>query len=125
MQPNAYSSPLNVTLSFLAVLGVTEILCSFRFTLEKKTGKEIPDSSRLEFLGKFSENNFTLSDAKDNTSGLLNRAGIANLPLLRTILAIYQNSQKLSFWEVMDSFGLLSQESLAGSKSLCIDYKPV
>ena len=125
MQPNAYSSPLNVTLSFLAVLGVTEILCSFRFTLEKKTGKEIPDSSRLEFLGKFSENNFTLSDAKDNTSGLLNRAGIANLPLLRTILAIYQNSQKLNFWEVMDSFALLPQASLAVPKPLWIDYKPV
>ena len=48
----------------------------------------MPESSRLEFLEKFSENNFALSDAEDNTSGLLNRGGIANLPLLRTVLAI-------------------------------------
>ena len=32
------------------ILGVTEILCSFRLFLERKTGKEIPESSRLEFL---------------------------------------------------------------------------
>ena len=31
-------------------MGVTEILFSFRLVLEGKTGKEIPDSSRLEFL---------------------------------------------------------------------------
>ena len=34
----------------LNILGVTEILFSFRLVLEGKTGKEIPDSSRLEFL---------------------------------------------------------------------------
>ena len=38
---------------FLTILGVMEMLCSFRFILEGKTGKEIPDSSRLEFLEKF------------------------------------------------------------------------
>ena len=40
-----------------------EILCSFRLVLEWKTGKKIPDSSRLEFLEKFSANNFALSHA--------------------------------------------------------------
>ena len=30
-----------------------EILCSFKLVLEGKTGKEIPESSRLEFLEKF------------------------------------------------------------------------
>ena len=69
-------------------MGVTEILCSFRLVLEGKTGKEIPGSSRLEFLGKFSANNFALSDAEDNTSRLLNWGGIADLSLLKTILAI-------------------------------------
>ena len=34
---------------------------------------------------------------------LLNRGGIADLPLLRTLLAIRQKSQEPSFWEV-DSF---------------------
>ena len=35
-------------------------------------GKEIPESSRLEFLEKFLANNFALADAEDSTSGLLN-----------------------------------------------------
>ena len=60
-------------MTFLTILGVMEFLCSFRLVLEGKTGKEIPKSSRLEFLEKFSANNFALSDAKDNTSGPLNR----------------------------------------------------
>ena len=72
----------------LTILGVTEILCSFKVVLEWKTGKEIPGSSRLEFLQKFSANNFALSDAEDNPSGSLNRGGIADLPFLRTLLAI-------------------------------------
>ena len=73
---------------------VTEILCSFKLVLEGKTGKEIPDSSRLEFLEKFSANNFALSDAEDNTSGLLNNGGIADLPFLRTLLAFHQMSRE-------------------------------
>ena len=35
-------------MTFLAILGVTEILRGFKLVLERKTGKEIPDSSRLE-----------------------------------------------------------------------------
>ena len=48
-------------------------------------------------------NNFALSDAEDNTSGPLNRGGIADLPLLRALLAIHQKSHEPSFWEVMNS----------------------
>ena len=76
----------------LTILGVKKILCSFRLVLEGKTGKEIPRSSRLEFLEKFSANNFALSDAEDNTSRPLNRGGIADLPLLTTLFAICQKS---------------------------------
>ena len=72
-------------MTFLSIFGVTEILCSFRLLLEGKTGKEIPESSRLKFLEKFSANNFVLSDAEDNTSRPLNREGVADLPLLRTL----------------------------------------
>ena len=77
-------------------LGVTEILWSFQLVLEGKTGNEIPhqESSRLEFLEKFSANNFALSDAKDITSGLSNRGSIADFPLLRTLLAIRKVSRK-------------------------------
>ena len=48
-------------MTFSTILEVTEILCSFRLVLEGKTGKEIPESSRLEFLEKFSANNFEAS----------------------------------------------------------------
>ena len=61
----------------------------------------IPDSWRLEFLEKFSTNNFSLSDAEDNTSESLSRGGITDLHLLRTLLAIHQKSREPSFWEVM------------------------
>ena len=60
-------------MTFLAILEVTEILCSFKLVLEWKTDKEIPASSKLELLEKFSANNFVLSDAEDKTSELLNR----------------------------------------------------
>ena len=105
-------------MTFLTILRVTEILCSFNLVLETKTGKEIPESSRFEFLEKFSANNFAFSDAEDNTPGSLNRGGIADLPLLRTLLAIRQKSREPSFWEVMDSFVLLAYASLAASKTL-------
>ena len=105
-------------MTFLTILGVTEILCSFRLVLEGKTGKEIPESSRLEFLEKFSANNFALSDAEDNTSRPLNREGIPDLLLLRTLLAIHQKSRESSFWEVMDSFALLAYASLTESRTL-------
>ena len=105
-------------MTFLAILGVTEILCSFRLVLERKTDKEIPESSRLEFSEKFLANNLALSDAEDNTSRSLNREGIADLPLLRTLLAIHQISQEPSFWEVMESFVLLACASVAASRTL-------
>ena len=79
-------------MTFFTILGVTEILCSFRLVQEGKTGKEIPESSRLEFLEKFPANNFALSDAEDNSFGPLNRRGIADLHLLRTLLPIRQKS---------------------------------
>ena len=85
--PDAFDESRFV-MTFLTILKVTEILCSFKLVLEGKTGKEIPESSRLEFLEKFSANNFALSDAEGNTSGPLNRGGIADLPLLKTLLAI-------------------------------------
>ena len=95
-----------------------EILYSFRLVLEGKTSKKIPESSRFEFLEKFLANNFALSDAEDNTSGLLNRGSIADLPLLRTLLAILQKSREPSFWKVMDSFVLAAYAHLAASRTL-------
>ena len=87
--PDAFDKSRFV-MTFLIILGVTEALCSFRLVLEGKTGKEISESSRLEFLEKSLANKFALTGAKDNTSRFLNRRGIADLPFLRTILAICQ-----------------------------------
>ena len=94
-----------------------EILCSFKLVLEGKAGKETPESSRLEFKEEFSANNFALSDAEDNTSSPLNKGGIADLPLLRTLVTIRQKSRQPTFWEVMDSFVLLAYASLAASRT--------
>ena len=54
----------------------------------------------------------------DNTLGPLNRGGIADLPLLRTLLAIPQTSQEPSVWEMMDSFILVAYANLAASRTL-------
>ena len=70
----------------------------------KKKGKKLERYlSHQDFFGKFSANNFTLSDTEDNTSGLLNRVGIVDLLLFRTLLLIRQKCQEPSFWEIMDS----------------------
>ena len=50
--PDAFDKSRSI-MTFLTNLGVTDIFFSFRLVLEKKTGKEIPESSRLEFLEKF------------------------------------------------------------------------
>ena len=76
-------------------MGVTEILCSFKLVLEGKAGKEIPESSRLEFTEKFSANNFILSDAAHNTS--------------------IENT--ISSFPVMETFVLLPYASLAASRT--------
>ena len=67
---------------------------SFWATLLKT---RMPELSRLEFPENFLTNNVALSDAEHNTSGTLNRGGIADLPLLKTLLAIRQKSQEPSF----------------------------
>ena len=53
-------------MTFLTILRVTEIFHSFKLVLDGKTGKEIPESSRLGFLEKFSANKLALSGAEDN-----------------------------------------------------------
>ena len=110
--PDAFDESKFV-MTFLTILGITEILYSFRLVVEGKAGKEIPELSRLEVLEKFSANNFALSEAEDNNSGPLNRGGIADLPFLRTLLAIRQKSREPNFWEVIDSFDLVAYTSLA------------
>ena len=63
-------------------------------------------------------NNFALSGSEDTTSALLNRRGIAELTLSRTLLVICQKSQEPSFCELMDSFVLVAYTILATSRTL-------
>ena len=58
-------------MTFLTILEVTKVLCSLKLVIERKAGKEIPKSSRLGFLEKFSAKDFALSDAEGNTTGSL------------------------------------------------------
>ena len=107
-------------MTFLTILVATEILCSFILVLEGKTGKEIHWVIKIIVLREVL-NNFALSDAEDNNSGPLNRGGIADLPLFRTLLAICQKSWEPSFWEVMDCF-LLAYASLKLKEPFGNDY---
>ena len=84
-------------MTFLTIFGVTKILYRFRLVIEEKTGKKVFESSRLEFLEKFLAKKFALLDTEDNPSRPLKREGIADLPLLRTLLAICQKSWEPSF----------------------------
>ena len=53
---------------------------------------------KIRVLRKFLGNNFVLSDAEDNTSGLLNRGGIADLPLLRN------KGNNMKSWQLQELF---------------------
>ena len=75
------------------------------------------ESPALESLEKFLANNFALPDAENNTYGPLNRGSIADLPFLRTLLAIRQKSRDPNFWEVMDSFVFVAYTSLEASRT--------
>ena len=107
-------------MTFLTIIEITQI-----YTMQFHK----PESSRLQFLEKFLANKCALSDGESNSSRLLNREGIADLPLLRTLLAICQKPQKPSFWEVIDSFVSLAYASLAASRTLlqgllaCLNFR--
>ena len=70
---------------------------------------EIPESSRVEFLEKFSENNFALSYAEDSTSGLLNRGGIYSR---FTFENTFDNLPKVTSAKFLGSNGLISSISI-------------
>ena len=88
---------------FITITGIQpgpdtfETLCNFRLVLEGERGKKIIKSSRLEFLEKFLAKSFALPDAENKTSAILNRGGIADLPLLKTLPAIRQKYEEPSF----------------------------
>ena len=58
IKSNTIIDESRLTLTFLTILGVIEIFCSFRLVLERKTGKVTSESSKLGLLEKFLVNNF-------------------------------------------------------------------
>ena len=58
IKSNTIIDESRLTLTFLTILEVIEILCSFRLVLERKTGKVTSESSKLGLLEKFLVNNF-------------------------------------------------------------------
>ena len=94
-------------------------ICSFRLVLEGKIGKEIPEWSRLEYLGKFLTDNLALSDTEGNTTGSVNRGGIAGLLLLRTLfISNLPKVLRAKFLGKWQSFVLVAYLF----KPFCIDY---
>ena len=93
-----------------------QTLCNFKLVPQGKTGKE--RIIKIRVLVKFLANNPDLSDAEDNTSGLLKKRGIADLSLLRTLLAIHRKSWEPSVWKVLNSIVLVAYASLAASRTL-------
>ena len=107
----------------LTILGVAEILCNFRLVLEGK-----PDKDTLVFkirvLRKVFGKQFCIIRCRRQHLSL-NRAGIADLPLLRTLLTIRLKFQEPSFWEVMDALVLLANANLTASRTLllaCLNF---
>ena len=109
--PDAFNESRFV-MNFLTILGVTEILYSFRLLLQGKTCKEIPKSSRLELLGKFLVNNFCFIRYRSQNLQTAEQRRNSRFNF------VVQKSREPSFWEVMDSFVLVAHSSLAGSRTL-------
>ena len=79
-----------------------------QLSVRRKIGKDKTESSGSEFLEKLLGNDCALSNADENTSGLLNRGYISYLILIRTLLTLCYMLQELSFWEVIKSFVFLT-----------------
>ena len=88
------------------------ILYSFRLVLEEKAGNEIPESSRLEFLEKFSANNFIFIRYKREHVGTINQRRYSRLTYVEIN---FSNSTKIARVKFMRSDRLFRFISTFGS----------
>ena len=102
-------------MNFLTNLG--EILCSFKLVLEGKTDKDTHVIKIRVFIKVFIKQ-FCFIRYRPQRHQTIEWGGIADLPLLRTLLAIRQRSWEPIFWEVMGSFVLLAHERLAAARTV-------
>ena len=102
---------------FVTILRVTEILYTFKLVPVKKTGKEIPESTRLEFLDKFSATILPYQMQNINTLGQCIEE-VSRFVFFENSISNSPNSRDTGFWEVIHSFVLLTYASLAASRTL-------
>ena len=102
-------------MTFLNILGVTEILCSFKLVLE---GKKDTWVIKISVFRKVFSKLFCIIRNRRQNLWAVESGGIADLPLLKTLLAIRQKSCESNFWETIDSFVLLSYASSTASRTL-------
>ena len=99
---------IKVGYDLLNQLGSYMKIKQFYFSPRKKNWLREVWVVKISVLRIFFSKRFASSEPQDNTSGSLNRGGIADLPLLGTLFAVLQKSQEPSFWKVTASFVLLA-----------------
>lgn len=98
-----YLNRIEIGSTLLAVWGVTEMLCYFKFLLKRKFIKWITKLSRLAFPEPMLANHFSFLDTKTNYI-----LGVPDLALLIVLLSVCKNSWKSIFWEAINSFVILT-----------------
>ena len=80
----------------------------FRINFRRENGKRDTWVIKIRVFRKVLANNFALSGI----------GGVADLPLLRTLLVIRQKSREPSFWENINTFVSLAYPSVAASRTM-------
>ena len=73
---------------------------------------------KIRVLRRTFSKDLCLSHAEDNTTELLNRGSITDLPLLRILLNIFEKSRGPSLWEAIASFILSTYAGLEGFRNV-------
>ena len=84
-------------------MGVTENIMQFQISSRRENRQRDNRVIKIKFKEKFSANNFALSDAEDNTSGPLNRGGIADITFVENTIS---NSSEVMRAKFLGSNGL-------------------
>ena len=72
-------------MAYLTTLIIIDIFYSLRIVLDEKVDREVLEWSMLAFSGEISAKNFALPGTEDKTSGPLNKEGLADSLLLKTL----------------------------------------
>ena len=104
-------------MTFLTKLRVNRNIIQFQISSRRENKPRDYWVTKIRVPRKNLSNNFALSDAEVNIFGPSNRGGIADLPCLRTLLAILQKSPESQLFGEWWTLFLLSYASQAGSRT--------